>query len=275
MAPRAESQPDEKTRLTGKQRSRTWQSWTSDVEDGKESEVWEDRELEPWEKDIQRDFIFKVYSILLVQIVVTVGLGAACCTVPTLREKCLDLVRNNFGVVLGCGIGGSLVSLMLLACCFRDSYPLNFILLTAFTFFEASTLAIISVLSVTMGKEKALMAAAGTTAAIFLGLTLYVKFSTRDFSFLGPFLFVALLASCLLSLIAYIFNLGAMTFGLHLFGVLLWSAFIIYDTDQILKRTSVEEMSEVGTAIMGAVDLYLDIINLFLDLLYLFDRFNL
>lgn len=268
------SKADERTGLVQPKRTRTWQSMTTG--DLEKSEYDGDREFEPWEKEVQRGFIVKVYSILLTQIVITVGLSAACCMVPALREKCLAIVSTRAGInaVMYGGLGGSIVALLMLACCFRDSYPMNFILLGIFTLCEAATLAILSLLFVMAGKQTALLAAAGTTAFIFLSLTLYVKFSKTDFSFLGPFLFVMLLSSILLGLIAFIFKLGALTFGLHVLGVVMWTGFIIYDTDQILKRTSVDEMSETGAAIMGAVDLYLDIINLFLDLLYLFDRFT-
>jgi len=52
-----------------------------------------------------------------------------------------------------------------------------------------------------------------------------------------------------------------MDLGIACFSVLLFSGFVLYDTQQIMKRVSVDE------AILGALTLYLDFLNLFLSVL--------
>ena len=49
--------------------------------------------------------------------------------------------------------------------------------------------------------------------------------------------------------------------GIALFSVLLFSGYILYDTQMIMKRLSTDEY------IIGAMTLYLDILNLFLSIL--------
>lgn len=53
--------------------------------------------------------------------------------------------------------------------------------------------------------------------------------------------------------------------GLAVFGAFLFSAFIVYDTQMIMKKLHPEEY------IVGVINLYLDIINLFLELLRILD----
>lgn len=50
------------------------------------------------------------------------------------------------------------------------------------------------------------------------------------------------------------------------FSVVLFSGFVLYDTQQIMKRLSVDE------AILGALTLYLDFLNLFLSILRVVSR---
>ena len=51
-------------------------------------------------------------------------------------------------------------------------------------------------------------------------------------------------------------------------GVLIFTGYILYDTDQIINKVQLEDC-DTGTAIWGAVELYLDIVNLFLHILAL------
>jgi FtsH-binding integral membrane protein len=83
-----------------------------------------------------------------------------------------------------------------------------------------------------------------------------------DFSSFAPFLFAAIWGLITASLIQIFLPFNA-TVDLVVagFGVLLFSAFVLYDTQQIMKRLSVDE------AILGALTLYLDFINLFLNVL--------
>lgn len=100
------------------------------------------------------------------------------------------------------------------------------------------------------------------TATVFIALTLFTLQSKWDFSFMGAGLGMALLVMLLWSLFGIIF--GVQTGWVYaLLGSILFSFYIIYDTYMIAERLDPEDY------IVAAIELYLDIINLFLMILRL------
>lgn len=265
------AQYDENTRL--KQGSAdTYGSNGTDSE-----EEWKDvADMTPEELDIRHGFIVKVYSILTAQVCMTVAFAAACVLVDPAKEIAL---KYGLPLAIGGGIAALFCIFLLFGCpcCFEgyaSSYPTNFVLLFFFTLFESFGIGVISALYCTLGKENILVAAAGATLFIFISLTVYVKFSSRNFSMLGPFLFITLLCCIIFGAIAALFKTAFITLVINVVFILVFIGYILYDTDQILKRTSIAEMCETGAAISGAVDLYLDIIGLFIKILAVMDHFN-
>lgn len=254
--------PDEKSRLT---------TGSGDLYDPEA--IKPVSEMTPQELEVRRGFVFKVYAILFTQVLFTAAGCAAAALVPAIQDFC---IANNKALMYG-GLAGSIVCLILLyGCCFEgysNKYPHNFVLLGFFTLFETIGLACVSAVFCDQGKETLLAAAAGCTMFIFGSLTMYVKFSSRDFSFLGPFLFIGLITCILFGLLAALLQLSTMMVAINIVTILIFIGFILYDTDQILKRTSLEDMAEAGAAIEGAIDLYLDIIQLFLSILSVMDHF--
>lgn len=112
-----------------------------------------------------------------------------------------------------------------------------------------------------------LATSAGLTGAMFLGLSGVVLVSRKDFSFLGGFLFAGLLALILVGLVGLFFPMPAMQLALAFMGVLIFSGYILYDTSRIIQGGETNY-------IMATIDLYLDILNLFLNLLRLVSAFS-
>jgi len=108
-----------------------------------------------------------------------------------------------------------------------------------------------------------------TSAAAFAGLTIYTFVSRRDFSFLKGFVWTGLVGMIVLGLSNYFFFASPMIalVGSGI-GVLLFSAFILYDTSSILRDYPNDEY------IAAALTLYLDVFLLFEHLLYLFGVLN-
>ena len=108
-----------------------------------------------------------------------------------------------------------------------------------------------------------------TAASAFAGLTIYTFVSRRDFSFLKGFVWTGLIGMIVLGLSNYFFfaspMLALVSSGI---GVLLFSAFILYDTSSILRDYPNDEY------IAAALTLYLDVFLLFEHLLYLFGVLN-
>jgi len=104
-----------------------------------------------------------------------------------------------------------------------------------------------------------------TTAAAFVGLTAYVFISRKDFSFLKGFVWTGLIAMVVLGLSNYFFfESSTLQLAMSGMGVLLFSAFILYDTSNILRDYPSNEY------IAAALTLYLDVFLLFQNLLMMF-----
>ncbi|WP_444928128.1 Bax inhibitor-1/YccA family protein [Microbulbifer sp. TRSA002] len=118
------------------------------------------------------------------------------------------------------------------------------------------------------GGGQIVMQALGTTALIFFALSAYVLTTRKDFSFMGGFLAVGLIAVlvCFLGvIIAGFFGIHMPLFSVALSGVvaLLMSGFILYDTSRIINGGETNYL-------MATASLYLNIFNLFTSLLHIF-----
>ena len=109
------------------------------------------------------------------------------------------------------------------------------------------------------------------TAATFGAMSLYGYTTKRDLSGFGSFLFMGLIGIIIASVVNIFLASSALSFGISIIGVLLFVGLTAYDTQNIKLSYSASYGSEVlaKSAIMGALKLYLDFINLFLMLLRL------
>lgn len=112
------------------------------------------------------------------------------------------------------------------------------------------------------------MMAAVITGGIFGGLSLYALVSGKDFSFLGGFLFMGLIAVMIGGLVLMFLHVAALYTLYTVGGALIFSGYILYDTSMIMRRLAPEE------AIVGAVSLYLDLVNLFWFILQILMEFS-
>lgn len=102
-----------------------------------------------------------------------------------------------------------------------------------------------------------------TTGAAFFGLSGYVHATKKDFSFMGGFLFIALLGLVLVTIVNIFFPVPGLSLALAYFSALLFSGYILYDTSNIVNGHETNYVS-------ATVSLYLDIFNLFTALLRIF-----
>ncbi|MCC0076424.1 MAG: Bax inhibitor-1/YccA family protein [Rhodobacter sp.] len=113
------------------------------------------------------------------------------------------------------------------------------------------------------------------TAIAFAGLSLYGYTTKRDLSGMGTFLMMGVIGLVVAMLVNLFLQSDAMTFAISAIGVLIFAGLTAYDTQNI-KATYVAHAHHGDSewlgksAIMGALQLYLDFINMFLFLLQLF-----
>ncbi|MEQ1753324.1 MAG: Bax inhibitor-1/YccA family protein [Micropepsaceae bacterium] len=114
------------------------------------------------------------------------------------------------------------------------------------------------------------------TSATFGALSLYGYTTTRSLSAWGSFLFMGVVGLVIASVVNIFMHSDALTFAISAIGVLVFSGLTAYDTQQIKDMYSAGDDSETSgkQAILGALSLYMDFINLFLMLLRLFANRN-
>jgi FtsH-binding integral membrane protein len=110
------------------------------------------------------------------------------------------------------------------------------------------------------------------SAASFGALSLWGYTTNRDLTGWGSFLFMGLIGIILASLVNLFIASTALQFAVSVIGVLIFAGFTAYDTQQIKEMYYVGDDGSVAgrKAVMGALRLYLDFINLFMLLLQLF-----
>ena len=106
-------------------------------------------------------------------------------------------------------------------------------------------------------------------AAAFLGLSLFGYTTKRDLSGMGTFLIMGVVGLFIAMLINLFLRSPAMDLAISAIGVLLFAGLTAYDTQKIKEMYYEADDSTVAgrKAIMGALTLYLDFINLFMFLL--------
>ncbi|PIV14737.1 MAG: hypothetical protein COS43_06030 [Gallionellales bacterium CG03_land_8_20_14_0_80_55_15] len=109
--------------------------------------------------------------------------------------------------------------------------------------------------------------AAGGTGLIFFSLASYATVTKKDFGFMGKFLFIGLIMLVIASLANLFFQVPVMSLVISAIAVLIFSAYILYDVSQIINGGETNY-------VMATMGLYLDIYNIFVNLLSLLMAFS-
>jgi FtsH-binding integral membrane protein len=112
------------------------------------------------------------------------------------------------------------------------------------------------------------------TSATFGAMSIYGYTTKRDLTKLGSFLMMGLIGIIIASLVNIFLKSTMMHFVISILGVLIFVGLTAYDTQKIKNMYSASDTIETSgkKAIMGALTLYLDFINLFIMLLRLFGQ---
>jgi FtsH-binding integral membrane protein len=110
------------------------------------------------------------------------------------------------------------------------------------------------------------------SAASFGALSLYGYTTKRDLSPIGSFLIMGLFGLIIAMVVGMFWKSTALQFMISVVGVLIFAGLTAWDTQKIKEMYDVNDDGTVAgrKAVMGALTLYLDFINLFLMLLRLF-----
>ena len=110
------------------------------------------------------------------------------------------------------------------------------------------------------------------TAGAFAGLSLYGYTTKRNLSGMGSFLIMGVIGLLIAIVVNIFLESSALQFAISVLGVLIFAGLTAYDTQKIKSIYVESDGTAVAEkkAIMGALTLYLDFINMFIFLLHLF-----
>jgi modulator of FtsH protease len=150
----------------------------------------------------------------------------------------------------------------------KDKPGINLAVLFGFTFISGLTITpLLSSVFMMPGGASIVAQAFLMTSVAFGGISMFALTTKKDYSFMGKMLFIALIIIVIASISNIFFQSPILQLTIAGAGALLFSAFILYDTQQIVK-------GGFSSPIEAAIALYLDFFNLFVSLLQLLAAFN-
>jgi hypothetical protein len=214
--------------------------------------------------------IRKVYGILCCQLILTVLM----CLPSMYSPFYFAFMMSTPGLaVLICAIVLTIVIAIMLFCCvgFARQVPMNYVLLLIFTICEAY---LVSYCCATTSPKIVLMAAI-LTLAITVSLTIYAMTTKIDFSYMGGMMFVF----GFVLLFSGMFMLFTDNPILHVvyasIGVCFYGLYLIYDTQTLLNnKRKYGAKLDVDEYVLGAIQIYMDVVLLFVYVLELFSNLN-
>jgi len=208
-------------------------------------------------------FLRKVYGWMCVGLGVTAVVATAVASSPTLVQAIFGNPILFFGLIIG-------------------EFGLVFYLSARIQKLEATTAAALFLLySALNGATLSLILLRYTgtsiastflvTAAMFGALAIYGSTTKRSLAGVGQFVFMGLIGIIVAYLVSFFWHSPALQFTISVMGVIVFTGLTAWDAQQLKAMAVAVPEGRVGSyAIVGALKLYLDFINLFLFLLRLF-----
>lgn len=200
---------------------------------------------------IRMGFLRKVYGILSVQLLLTVAIVSLFMFCKPVQE----FAQNNSWMVMVSFLA-TFVCIIVLFFVQRE-HPTNLVFLGCLTVAMAYTLGT----TVSYYDAVTVLEALFITMTVVIGISTFTLQSKRDFSFLGLGLFIGLWVLLLGGILQIFVQTTVLEIVLSIGGAMLFSLFLVYDTHLLMRIHSPEDY------IIATINIYLDIINLFLYIL--------
>jgi FtsH-binding integral membrane protein len=226
-----------------------------------------------------RAYMLKVYNLMALGLVITGVAALGMVMLTTTNDPAAAVATLSNGkmlTALGAAVYGSplrwVVMLAPLALVFFLSFRVHTMSVSAAqtTFWAYAALVGVSLSSVFLVfTSQSIVQTFFVTAAAFGALSLYGYTTRRDLSAMGSFLIMGVFGLIIAMLVNIFLQSSALQFAISAIGVLIFSGLTAYDTQQIKEMYWEGDDTLVAgrKAIMGALRLYLDFINLFAFLL--------
>ncbi|XP_060229947.1 protein lifeguard 2-like [Meriones unguiculatus] len=208
---------------------------------------------------VRRGFIVKVFIILSVQLIVTATIIGVFVFCMPIRKWVISVPWFLYAL-----LPAIMVVIIVLACCrdVRRQVPANYILLAFFTLLEGLLLGSMSIFY----RAEEILWATGATTVVTLALTLFALQTKWDFTLLNGVLFVLTSVLLIYGMIALVVQ----SYWLHLvysaLGTLLFSMYLVMDVQMMVGGHYHYEV-DPEEYIFAALNIYVDIINIFVFIL--------
>ena len=218
------------------------------------------------ERTVER-FMYKVYGWMFAGLVITSVVAYTVFANPALLSTILRTPFLMYGLLFG-QIG---LVIGLTAGLQRMSYPVAAALFVAYAACSGMTLSVIFAVY----QIESIYLAMGITSAMFGVMSMFGYFTKADLSGFGSILTMGLIGMLIASFANFFIGSSSLTYVLSYFGVVLFTAMTAYDTYKIKQMATVmaeHGESESKIALIGALTLYLDFVNLFVYILSLLGK---
>ncbi len=206
--------------------------------------------------DIKNNFICRIYSLLCIQLLITCGICYTFYTVDTIK----NYVLQSSSLLIISAIMTFVFLILGSPLCYGKQYPINLFSLMGFTICESYMVGYACLFY----NSKLILIACGITLSTFIGLSVYVNYSKKDFNFLGAGLYSCLWILILGGLISMLLpNMPIFNVAMAILGCITAVGYILYDTSEIINRMEIDDY------VFACMSLYVDIIMLFLNILQL------
>ena len=211
---------------------------------------------------LAKSFLNKVYLWMAVCMLITAGVAAFTAqdtqSLMWVAENHWLVALGTLGIVVFISFGAN-----------RLSYGALTVLLLTF----AGVQGLLFGPMLVVYKMDSIAQAFACTAAMFGGMSIYGAVTKRNLSTMGRTLMMLLIGLLVAMIVNIFMGIDLLDFGISCAGVVIFALFTAYDTQRLIELGTCED-AEVRSkgAVLGALSLYLDFINLFLMLLRLFDR---
>lgn len=208
---------------------------------------------------VRHAFLRKVYTILSGQMIITAIVSSVIILNDSVRIWALTNIWAFYVSLFGA------IALMIGAFITQRSFPTNLIFLAGFTLLESYAVGTVSALYDT----KIVIEAIFITMVVFIGISAFAIQTKYDFSGWQIYLGAALWGLIGFGFVAIFFPISSgVELAYSVLGTIVFCGYILVDTQLILHRFHPED------EVAAAISLYLDIINLFLNILRILNHVN-
>lgn len=209
----------------------------------------------------------KVYLWMTLALVITGLTAYYVATSPAV----LSLIYGNPAVLIGMCIAELALVVALSWAINKLSLTVATVMFVIYSVINGATLSSIFLIYTTSSIVSVFFITAGTFAA----MALYGYFTKTDLTSIGKILLMALIGVIIATVVNIFLNSSGLAMILNYVGVLIFVGLTAYDSQKIkemLQQAPDADEAAQKVALLGALSLYLDFINLFLYLLRIFGR---